>query len=391
MINLLWSDYIIDGFRMDSRPGEMLANACGQESDAAALGPFDAAVDESVDPAPDNSSFTPSRISRYLEAVLAQKRSGIPEGLAAPYTRAVLARTLIDAIWNQGHFRLGDLVVSAAWQWNEDKVGNLAAFFESVSAACDYLENLGIRLKDYSVTRGTTCSVSFKVSLDRESGLESWEPDPEEAFDADGTPGEGLLTELPLRTARPRMAYRRKCPALAAGDPRDWLVYIPFDTGVFRLGGSLLALASGQGCGKAPDILDPDYFIDCFEVVRELIEDGIAAAGVTVGDGGLLAALRRIVPEELGLRAEIGGIRASYAETDPVRILFSEVPGVVLEIRDADYDYLDAELLLQDVAYYPLGHIRKSQRGVLPVRTDPSDITGILQALLDSQASEGED
>ena len=39
-----------------------------------------------------------------------------------------------------------------------------------------------------------------------------------------------------------------------------------------------------------------------------------------------------------------------------MRILFSEVPGVIFQINDSDYDYLDAELLLQDVMYFPLGH-----------------------------------
>ena len=384
MINLLWSDYILDGVRMDSTPGEMLSAACGSPAaePEAAGGPFEPAVDETVDPAPATSSFSATRISRYLEGISQLKRKGIPDGLAGPHTRFMLAKALIDAIWRQGHFRLGDLCVSAQWEWDDATVGRLAAFYESVAAACDYLDSLGLRLEKYSVSRSSACRVSFKVTLDSDAPVEG-----------DDLSGDdiGLLAEIPFKTSKPRLGRGRKCPETLTGNSSDWLIYIPFDTCTFRLGGSLLAQATGQACGQAPEILDPDYFIDSYEVVRELVEDGIVTSGVTVGDGGLLAALRRIVPEDLGLRAELGGIRASYGEDDPVRILFSEVPGVVIEVRDSDYDYLDAELLLQDIAYYPLGHARKSLRGILPVRDNPSDISGILQALLESQAPEGED
>ena len=46
MINLLWSDYILDGVRMDSTPGEMLSAACGSPATEpeAAGGPFEPAV-----------------------------------------------------------------------------------------------------------------------------------------------------------------------------------------------------------------------------------------------------------------------------------------------------------------------------------------------------------
>ena len=58
----------------------------------------------------------------------------------------------------------------------------------------------------------------------------------------------------------------------------------------------------------------------------------------------------------------------------------------MIAINDSDYDYIDAELLLQDVAYYPLGH---PQAGAGVKLTKSDGILGILQALMD--ASEGED
>ena len=133
--------------------------------------------------------------------------------------------------------------------------------------------------------------------------------------------------------------------------------------------------------------MDPDYFIDCFEVVRELVEDGIVLSGATVGDGGLMTALGNLCGE-MGIAADVSGLMKAYGEDDLVRILFSEVPGALIEIRDYDFDYIDAELLLQDVAYYPLG--RPDRRGRIMV-SDTGGISGILGSLLSEGAVEGED
>ena len=78
----------------------------------------------------------------------------------------------------------------------------------------------------------------------------------------------------------------------------------------------------------------------------------------------------------------------AYGEEDAVRVLFSEVPGVLIQIADIDYDYVDAELLLQEVAYYPLGHPVPGQPGV-SVLSGGNSITGILESLMNSL--EGED
>ena len=88
---------------------------------------------------------------------------------------------------------------------------------------------------------------------------------------------------------------------------------------------------------------------------------------------------------------DISGIMSAYGERDAVRILFSEVPGALIQISDIDYDYVDAELLLQDIAYYPIGHPRTGSGGITLRSGGESGISGILQSLLNSQTSEGED
>ena len=81
----------------------------------------------------------------------------------------------------------------------------------------------------------------------------------------------------------------------------------------------------------------------------------------------------------------------AYSDEKPVRILFSEVPGVILQIADIDYDYVDAELLLQDIAYFPIGHPAPGKDEIRVSTDAAAGISGILESLLQTQTSEGED
>ena len=144
----------------------------------------------------------------------------------------------------------------------------------------------------------------------------------------------------------------------------------------------------------APDPTDPDYFIDCYEVLREMVEDNVVIAGATVSDGGLLTTLKKMAVaagDKVGARINLSELMAANREQDIVRILFAEVPGVIIQIRDEDYDYLDAEFTLQDVIFYPLGH---PVHGKGEIKVDASGKTGIqsiLESIIRSQSSEGED
>lgn len=368
----LYSKYVIDGLRMEVTPGQMLDAACGQQS---VQEEFEPIVDERMDPDPTPVVYDSYRIGEYLEKTAAAPARKVPAAYADSYTRGAIAQALIGAIWREGHFRLDDLHVHLAWKWNEAPVGAMTGFYGSVEAACDYLDGLGLQLSGYSFAQARTDTLAVRCGLSKASEQRaSDEEDP-------------IFEELPFRTLRPRFGTRRKCPAQLTGSTDSWVIYIPFDTCSFRLGGSLLSEVLDSPGGKAPGIMEPDYFIDCYEVVRELVEDGIVLAGETVGDGGLMTALGRFCGD-MGLATDLSGIANAYGEKDTVRLLFAEVPGVLIEIRDYDFDYIDAELLLQDVAYYPLGRPNRSGRITV---SDTDGISGILSSLLSEGAVEGED
>lgn len=368
-LSALHSTYVIDGVTQEYTPAQLLDAVTEGASDVQQDCP-DTIVDETLDPVVSSYEFDSSKVDSYL-AGLQNVRKILPLAFAESYSCGRVAEALIDAIWLQGRFRIGDLQLKASWKWNADPVGSHAAFYNSVKASADYLDGLGLKFSSYSYARSSECDLSFKATLAKDTGIE-------DAF-----------VGQPFRSEHPVLGSRRACPATLVPDPQSWIVFIPFETCDFRLGGSLLAQTLGFGGGVPPQVGDADYFLDCYEVIREFVEDGLLLGGNTVRVGGLLKSLKDMTADGTGAAVDISNILKAYQEKDIIRVLFSEIPGVIIQIRDIDFDYLDAELLLQDVAFFPLGH---PVAGSSEVRVKASAKTGI-QTILESlmQNAEGED
>ena len=372
---LLHARYVIDGVAQETTPAQMLSEVALDPAPTLPAASERAIVDESPDPGLSRSRPNPKHVDRYLEAVANAPVHAVAAPFAARFTRCRMAGALCDALWRLGHFALGDLCLDLDWQWNDASVGNMAAFYASVQAAAEYADALGIRVRDtrfrFSNEPGP-CLFSCSAAL---------RPVPTE---------DELFSDQPFRAESPRMAAA-SLPAQLVGDEKSWIVYIPFDTSDYRLGGSLLAQQMHLEGDVAPALSDGDYLIDCYEVVRELVEDGIVLSAASVSEGGLLAALHRMCPPQTGARVDLSDLARATGGTDPVRLLFSEVPGVLIQIRDIDFDYLDAELLLQDVVFYPLGHPVPGDGSVQLHSSAKTGIEHILEALVRNQGGEGED
>lgn len=377
-ISALYSDYTIDGIKQDATPAAMLDTLMYGEPDGKVhAGEYSPIVDEAIDPVVRRPEPSSEEISEYLSVVLSAKDEDVPLFCADAYTRCRLASELISTLWRKGNFRLRDLAVSVEWKWNHDAVGARAAFYESVRAFADYADALGVVLKGYNVSESKTRNaIGLNISLS------DYVPNIDLFYLEDPFPPQ-------LCGRPPKMIHRRACPNGFVPDENSWVVYIPFDTADFRLGGSVLARSLGLG-GAPVEVADADYFIDCYEVVREFVEDGVLLSGETVGAGGLLAAVSRMCASGgCGLQTDVSDLLRSHNGSSVPKILFSEVPGVVVQISDADFDYLDAELLLQDVAYFPLGHPVPHSREVKVKASAKSGIQTILDSLI--QNAEGED
>ena len=380
----LLSNYIIDGVPQALSPLEMLNDISIEK--LRVKGTPDIIADENPDPELKSCSTDAEQMHYYLNKVLATSRTAFPSAFSASYTKNLIAWELIDTLWRKGNFRLSDLALTAQWEWDNSRLGSNAAFYSSCAAAAEYIDALGIRLQRYNVTQADTCALSFKACVARCPVRMSEIPDQvgdDATFGVDDN-------EDTLADSEPRLGRGFITPNQLVPEADSWIIFIPFDTCDFRLGGSLFSEVIKGTPDTAPETGDADYFIDCYELVRELSEDGILLSASTVGEGGLLAALRRM-SGTCGAGINLADIKKTANESDSIRILFSEVPGAVIQIRDIDFDYIDAEMLLQDIVYFPLGHPDISSRDITVTETGKSTIESILDSLIRSQSSEGED
>lgn len=380
-LSALHSEYIIDGVTMELTPAMILDSclACRKTAGQSVEGPFGQVVDETLDPELCTCATDASKVKTYIRMVKETKSRKFPKAFADSYTRSRIANALIDALWNEGHLRLGDLALQLDWNWPTGNVGDMAAFYASVSSAAEYIDSLGLKISGYSFNE-IEGEAELKVSVSVLNAAEEEEDTEDDIFG-----------ELPFKTGHPHMSKRRSHPSKLVSDAQSWLIYVPFDDCDYRLAGSLLAQALGVSGSVAPQIEDADYFIDCYEVIRELVEDNIILSGTTVGDGGLITAIKSMTGAKVGASVELADLVKATGEKDIIRLLFSEVPGAIFQIADIDYDYIDAELLLQDVAFYPLGHPLPGTSEVRVHASEKSGVQIILESIIRSQNSEGED
>ena len=391
----LYSHYIIDGTRLDMTPAELLDECMEDEGFNPGTG-FGDIVDESTEPPLSSFSYDTDMEQEYLSRTVAAAHAERPFRLLYPehFTRLQIAKALLGRLWSKGHFKMGNLKLWAQWDWDPSPVGNMSAFYRSVESASEYIYGLGVKLEDYLFIEGDNgCNAKFFAWLDNEydrslSDYQDESSDSQDESAYSNIDNTALFKSSPFESRHPWISDERVCPSSITPDQDSWIIYIPFDTCSYRLGASLLTEVAGHNGGKSPEISDPDYFIDCYEVVRELVEDGFVIAGATVADGGLITAAKDMCAEA-GMNIDVKGIMSSYQQ-ERHRVLFGEVPGVLLQVSDENYDYVDSQLLLQDIAYYPIGHPIAESSGLTISETGKNGVADILASLL-GHASEGED
>lgn len=368
---ILYSTYVIDGLKQDQSPGVLLDSVSVEPySSHEAIG--ESIVDESADIKLKAYEYDDAAIYDYL-ARLAHSPAELSLPYAGVQTRCAIASALIDALWLKGHFRLGNIRLSAHWAWNDDAVGSMAAFYDSAKEAAEYIDALGISLLTYELSmEKDSLGVRFDASVDSD----------------DEADAQNYFATEPFRVDAAYMLGEPALPNQLQLDPKSWLVYIPFDTGEYRIGASKFAQVMGLG-GAALTVRDADYFMDCYEVVREFVEDGVLLAAHSVGEAGLLAAVDAMCTDNVGIQINVSDLLAAAQCKSTVRALFAELPGVLVQIKDCEFDYLDAELLLQDVAYYPLGHPKQCSSRVSVDNSAKTGIQSIIETLMLN--AEGED
>ena len=114
--------------------------------------------------------------------------------------------------------------------------------------------------------------------------------------------------------------------------PGSKLIYITFSEPDCELGGSSFAQVLNSLGDSVPKVKDAGYFKGAFAVVQEMILENQILAGHDVSAGGLVTTLLEMTfaSPGTGITADL----SSFHEMDIIRLLFSEKPGVVIQVED---------------------------------------------------------
>jgi len=228
-------------------------------------------------------------------------------GLIDPVRGSVLSisESLLNIIWAPIKDGLAGVSLSANWMWPAKNEGEDARLYAAVEAVSQFAIDLGINIP----TGKDSLSMTQKY------------PDGEKVY----SPGTVIIS-----AAGEVSNIRQVLSPFLAFDFKSTIIYIDFSRDEYELGGSSFAQVLGQMGNNCPTIKDPAYFKKAFNTIQELINDGLVQAGHDISAGGLITALLEMTfaVNDIGLDIDLSEI-----EEDLVKLLFSENPGIILQVN----------------------------------------------------------
>ena len=232
-------------------------------------------------------------------------------GLASPEAGSVLsvAESLTNIVWAPLTEGLQSVSLSANWMWPcRSQEGEDARLYKAVEALSDFCCALGVNVP--------TGKDSLSMSQQYPNG---------EKIIAPGT--------VIVSSGGEVDDVRKVVSPVLVNNKRSSIYHIDFSFCEQRLGGSAFAQSLGKVGSDVPTVTNPEYFVDCFNAVQELIRRGWVMAGHDISAGGLITTLL-----EMTFANKKGGMHINLhdicADGDVVKTLFAENPGVIIQVSD---------------------------------------------------------
>lgn len=246
---------------------------------------------------------------------------------AAAGSTLAIAESLTNIVWAPLTYGLKGVSLSANWMWPAKQNGENARLYEAVQAVSDFAIALGINIP--------TGKDSLSMTQKYPNG------------DVVLSPGTVIISAI----AEVDDITKTVSPAVEPIEGSK-LVHIDLSSDTLKLGGSSFAQALNKVGNEVPTVRDAAYFVKAFATLQQLIREDLIKAGHDISSGGLITTLLEMcfaVPE-------VGAtIKLADANTDLVKQLFAENPGVVIQVTD---DQKVFDLLKQhDIRFTILGHI----------------------------------
>lgn len=239
--------------------------------------------------------------------------------------------TVAEAVSNLVFARISnlrDVKCSGNWMWPAKLPGEGAALYETCSAMCALMKELGIAID------GGKDSLSMAARIGKE------------VVKAPGT----LVVSCYAPCPDVRCVVTPDLKAPVTGQ-QGCLFFVDLSCGKSRLGGTALSQVYKQLGDDAPDVEDARTLANAFNVTQQLIASKKILAGHDVSDGGLITCLLEMC------FAGISGINVDIAHrsASAVDVLFSEEVGWVLEVEETYRDEVTEVFRRYKVPAYQIG------------------------------------
>lgn len=227
---------------------------------------------------------------------------------AALGARLALAEALSNIVWAPLKDGLKSLALSANWMWPCKRPGEDARLYRAVEALSQAAISLGLPIP----TGKDSLSMTMKY------------PDGSEVR----APGTVIVS------AAGEVYDIRKCVTPDLKDiSESLLLYINFSgSDDYSLGAGSLSQVLGEPGKEAPQV-DFKVFGACFAAIQELLRQDLILAGHDISAGGLLTSVCEMAfGGDLGVQFKLDEVPCGKIPA----VLFSEQPGVIIQIRQTD-------------------------------------------------------
>ena len=262
-------------------------------------------------------------------------------GLANPEAGSVLsvAESLTNIVWAPLADGMDSLSLSANWMWPcRSQKGEDARLYSAVKALSDFC-----------------CAIHVNVPTGKDSlSLTQQYPNGEKIV----SPGTVIVT-----SGGEVSDVRKVVSPVLVNDKNSSLYHIDFSFDEQKLGGSAFAQSLGKVGDDVPTVVNPEYFIDAFNAVQEMIKKGWIMAGHDISAGGLITTLL-----EMCFANKEGGIHVNLhdlAGDDVVKMLMAENPGVVVQVSDEHKQEFKEFMEEQGVSYAKIGYATPNERKII--------------------------
>ena len=252
-------------------------------------------------------------------------------GLADPAAGSVLsvAESLTNLVWAPLAEGLDSVSLSANWMWPcRSQKGEDARLYAGVEALSDFCCSLQV-----NVPTGKD-----SLSMTQKYGDGSKVISPGTVIVSSG----GEVSDV-----------KKVVSPVLVNNEKSTLYHIDFSFGTLKLGGSAFAQVLGKVGSDVPTVQNPEYFRDAFLAVQELVKGGLLLAGHDISAGGIITCLLEMCFANVkgGIKANLKGM----ADSDIVKVLFAENPGVVIQVANENKEEVENILNKAGVGFVEIG------------------------------------